>query len=439
MIAFRMIMHHVLPDCVLKRRLSEEDHSVQTLFFYGAHEPLRESIQIGRSRRQSHSLDALAHENATEAVAVFRVAVVYQISFPAQEAVGQVGAIARHLAHPAAVRMTSDSRDLHGAAGDIDEEQHVVCHQSSGREDLDSKEVCCRHAIQVRPQKCRPPHALISLRHRINAVFAKNVGDRATSDFMSQISQCPLDARVPPRWILESHAHNEIGDRAHDAPVKGDKIYHGALDNASGSAVVLEIARAFSRAPVRPRRSVLFALVTGEEVGLLGSDYFASNPTVARTSLVADINIDGAPMLWPLRDIVAVGAEHSTLARSVQQAVKRLHLETSPDPEPEQVIFIRSDQFSFVQQGIPALFLRGGRKSDDPNIKPKEIVENWLSTRYHQPQDDMQQPGLDFDSAAAFARVAYLCGLYVAEDSVRPQWNPGDFFGTTFAPTQSAR
>jgi hypothetical protein len=217
-------------------------------------------------------------------------------------------------------------------------------------------------------------------------------------------------------------------------PVNGDPIYNGALDNASGSSEVLEIARAFSRMPIRPRRSIVFVEVTAEEAGLLGSDYFASNPTIDRSSIVANINIDEDVMLWPLRDVVAFGAEHSTLEGVVERAARRLHLEASPDPMPEQVAFIRSDQYSFVRQGIPSLALGAGFKSDNPNIKPAEIFENWEETRYHQPQDDLRQPGLDFESAAAFTRVGFLCGLYVAQETERPRWNPGDFFGTAFAP-----
>ena len=216
-------------------------------------------------------------------------------------------------------------------------------------------------------------------------------------------------------------------------PVKGDSIYNGALDNASGTAEILEIARAFSRLPTRPRRSLLFIAVTGEEEGLLGSDYFASNPTVPRGSIVADINIDEDLMLWPLRDVVALGAEHSSLEAVVKRATARLKLGVGPDPAPEQVSFIRSDQYSFVRQGIPSIDLEAGFGSDNPNIKPAEISDRWDANFYHSPQDDMQQPGLDFESAAALTRAAFLCGWYVAEQTERPHWNPGDFFGAAYA------
>jgi hypothetical protein len=211
--------------------------------------------------------------------------------------------------------------------------------------------------------------------------------------------------------------------------VKGDSIYNGALDNASGSAILVEVARAFSGMKTRPRRSIVFLSVTGEEAGLLGSDYFAHYPTVGKSAVVANINMDEDLMLWPLRDIVAFGAEHSSLDAVVKKAAARLQLSESPDPMPEEVVFIRSDQYSFVKQGVPAIFPVPGFKSDDPKIKPEEIFKNWEQTRYHQPQDDMDQPGLDFDAAAKYARFVFLCGWLITEDSQRPTWNKGDFFG----------
>jgi hypothetical protein len=216
-------------------------------------------------------------------------------------------------------------------------------------------------------------------------------------------------------------------------PVKGDTIYNGALDNASGSAVLLEVARAFARMNPRPRRSMVFVAVTGEEKGLLGSDYFAHYPTVEKRSIVADVNMDEDLMLWPLKDMVAFGAEHSSLANVVKEAASRLDLSVSPDPMPQEVIFIRSDQYSFVKQGVPSIFLVPGFHSDDPNVNPEAIFKNWEETRYHQPQDDMNQPGLDFDAATKYARFVFLCGWNIAQQKDRPHWNGGDFFGEHYA------
>ena len=212
-------------------------------------------------------------------------------------------------------------------------------------------------------------------------------------------------------------------------PVKGDSIYNGALDNASGCAILLEVARAFSKMSPRPKRSILFMAVTGEEAGLLGSDYFAHYPTVSKDAIVANVNMDEDQMLWPLLDIIPFGAEHSTLDGVVKRAAERLHLSLSPDPMPEQVIFIRSDQYSFVKQGIPAVYPSPGLKSNDPKIDPTAIFKDWEATRYHQPQDDMQQPNLDFNQAVKYAQFAYLCGWLITQDPARPAWNAHDFFG----------
>jgi hypothetical protein len=225
--------------------------------------------------------------------------------------------------------------------------------------------------------------------------------------------------------VYSSHSdHLGIGQ-----PVNGDRIYNGALDNASGSALLVEIARAFTKRNPRPRRSLLFVSVTGEEAGLLGSDYFAHYPTVAKDAIVADVNMDEDQMLWPLEDVIAFGAEHSSLDAVVKKAAERAHLGVSPDPMPEETVFIRSDQYSFVKQGIPAVFPVPGFKSNDPKIDPAAIFKKWEVERYHEPGDDMEQPGLMFDEAAKYGRFVFLCGDLIADDAQRPVWNKGDFFG----------
>jgi hypothetical protein len=212
-------------------------------------------------------------------------------------------------------------------------------------------------------------------------------------------------------------------------PVNGHRIYNGALDNASGSACLLEIARAYSKMQPRPRRSILFVSVTAEEAGLLGSDYFAHYPTVAKDRLVANINIDGnLALLWPIEDIIARGSEHSTLGITVREAAARMSFDVSPDPFPELVFFIRSDQYSFVKQGIPSIFPSAGTKSSDPDIKPQQIISKWRRTTYHKPQDNMNQT-FDFESGAKYARYNFFLGYLVAQKTEKPAWNPGDFFG----------
>jgi hypothetical protein len=216
-------------------------------------------------------------------------------------------------------------------------------------------------------------------------------------------------------------------------PVNGDNVCHGALDNASGTAVVLEIARAFASLPKAPRRSVLFVFVTGEEMGLLGSDYFAENPTVPRKALVANLNIDEASGLYyAMKDVVPLGSEHSTLNKNLEDATKILGYTTSPDPFPEEVAFIRSDQYSFVLRGIPALDIIDGIHAEDPKIDGLAVMKKWMTTEYHTPLDNMDQK-LDYDSGAKCAQLNFLVGYSVAEQSAAPHWNKGDFFGAMFA------
>ncbi|HTM41419.1 MAG TPA: M28 family metallopeptidase [Terriglobales bacterium] len=221
-------------------------------------------------------------------------------------------------------------------------------------------------------------------------------------------------------------------------PADGDNICHGAFDNASGVAALLEVARAFTSLPRPPRRSVLFAFVTGEEKGLLGSDYFANNPTVPKQDIVSDVNIDSAPgLLYPLKDIVPLGVEHSSLNADVQQAAKMMGYQISPDPMPEEVFFIRSDQYSFVRQDIPAVDVTDGLQSSDPKLNGEKIIKTWMTTLYHTPKDNMNQP-FYYDSAAQCTRLNFLIGYDVAEQAQAPVWNRGDFFAQKFGKQASA-
>lgn len=214
-------------------------------------------------------------------------------------------------------------------------------------------------------------------------------------------------------------------------PMHGDAIYNGAHDNASGVAIVLEVARAYRALPTPPRRSVIFLFVTAEEWGLLGSDYFARNPTVPKSSLVANLSLDMPFLYHRLVDIVPYGAQHSTLADPVAKAAAHLGVGLAADPIPEQVLFIRSDHFSFIRQGIPALFIKSGFQTGDPSKDGSAINAGYRRDVYHKPNDDMSQP-FDFEAGAMHARLNFLIGWLVAQTETRPGWNPGDFFGQVF-------
>lgn len=213
-------------------------------------------------------------------------------------------------------------------------------------------------------------------------------------------------------------------------PIDGDAIYNGAVDNASGVAAVLAIARAFTELPNRPRRSILFFATTAEEAGLVGSDYFVNNPPPGIQELVAVFNIDGATlMLFPLQEVSGMGAVHSSLAQNLSAAAERLNLKMNPEPIP----LLGSDHYPFVRRGVPALWVIAGAATADPALDGRSLQRNWITTRLHTPQDDMHQP-LDFGAAALLSRLIFLTGYDVASQSERPTWNEGDFFGEMFRP-----
>ena len=214
-------------------------------------------------------------------------------------------------------------------------------------------------------------------------------------------------------------------------PINGDSIYNGAADDASGTAALLVIAKAFKSLPHAPARSIMFLAVTAEEKGLLGSDYFAHFPTVPIQSIAADINMDGASMFYAFKDIVPLGAPDSTLDAVVQRNAARLGLKVSPDPEPDQNYFIRADQYSFVRQGVPSVFISEGEEARDPKVNGKKFSADWIATRYHAPSDDMNQP-MDLDASVQFMQIDFLVGYDVAQEPKRPTWKPGDFFGESF-------
>ncbi len=212
----------------------------------------------------------------------------------------------------------------------------------------------------------------------------------------------------------------------------GDDIHNGAYDNAAGIAAMLEIARAMAGMETSPRRPVIFAAVTAEEKGLQGSSYFAKHPPVPTAQIVANLNLDMPYLAFPMGDIEAFGAEHSSLLGSVVRATEAMGLALTPDSKPEEVRFIRSDQFSFVEEGIPALAFHSGSNSSDPNIDGGAMLEDFLKNHYHRPSDDLDLP-FSAEGAERFVRAALLLGLFVAEEDVRPRWNEEDFFGEKFA------
>ncbi len=211
-----------------------------------------------------------------------------------------------------------------------------------------------------------------------------------------------------------------------------DRIHNGAYDNAAGVAAILEVARIVSGMQPAPRRSFLFVALTGEEKGLQGSSYFVSHPPVAIGSIVANINIDMPYLGHPIADVQGLGVEHSSLQGPLAQAAAITGLALTSDPRPELVRFIRSDQFSFVKAGVPALNLKPGTASSDPGVDGAAMDADFLESHYHHPSDDLDLP-YSPEGAGRYVRTALLLGLLVAEAGERPRWNAGDFFGERFA------
>jgi hypothetical protein len=216
-----------------------------------------------------------------------------------------------------------------------------------------------------------------------------------------------------------------------------DKINNGAMDNAAGMAILLETARMFSELAIKPKRSILFAVVTAEEKGLLGADYFARNPTRPLSSLVANVNLDMPVLLYPFADLIAFGANHSTLGGVVAAAAAKEGIALSDDPMPEQAIFTRSDHFTLVKQGVPAVFLMTGFTSKDPTQDGGKIWGSFFAKHYHKPSDDIasltkEYGPIRYDAGAVFADINFNIALDIANTPQRPLWKKESFFNKVF-------
>jgi Zn-dependent M28 family amino/carboxypeptidase len=220
--------------------------------------------------------------------------------------------------------------------------------------------------------------------------------------------------------VLTAHVdHIGIG-----RPVNGDSINNGAMDNASGTALLMDVARRLSRERIARARSVLFVVVTGEEHGLLGSRWFANHPTVPAGSVIADLNTDMFLPINPFKMLLVNGLEESNLADDARAVGAAQGVEVITDPEPEENRFVRSDQYSFILRGVPALSLKVGFGRDTPE---HARVKEFRAKRYHQPSDDLDQP-VDMQSAADFEQLYIALVNSVANRPTRPSWLPDSYF-----------
>lgn len=208
----------------------------------------------------------------------------------------------------------------------------------------------------------------------------------------------------------------------------GDRIYNGAMDNASGVAQVLAIGKAFKALPTPPRRSIMLLFVAAEEQGLLGSKYFAANPTVPPGKIAANINFDSANIWGRTKDVVLIGKGKSTLDAVVEDVARMQGRVVTGDPFPDRGSFYRSDQFSFAQIGVPAVYAKSGVDFiGKPAGWGQEQLEIYTREHYHQPSDELG-PDWNFEGMIEDAQLGFFVGLLVANADELPSWNPGDEF-----------
>jgi Zn-dependent M28 family amino/carboxypeptidase len=233
------------------------------------------------------------------------------------------------------------------------------------------------------------------------------------------------DPKLKEEYVIYTAHWDHMG---RDEKLKGDQIFNGALDNASGTAVLLEIAEAFTKLPTPPQRSILFLAVTAEEKGLLGAKYYAANPLYPLDRALANINMDGFNQWGRTKDIVIVGYGNSTLDDLFTEAAASKGRTIKPDAEPEKGFFYRSDHFEFAKQGVPALYTGEGTefigKPEGYGMKKRE---EYTANDYHKVSDEIK-PDWDLSGAVEDTQLLFQVGYRVAQSQRWPEWKPGTEF-----------
>ena len=263
-----------------------------------------------------------------------------------------------------------------------------------------------------------------TLKGSISGHYESNFEDIESYNVIGKIEGS--DAKLKNEYVIHSAHLDHVGV---GKPINGDSIYNGAHDNASGVACALEIARAYSKLSNKPKRSVVFAIMTAEELGLLGSGYFNALPTLPKQLIVADINTDMPTIMAPLESVAPLGAEHSSLLKVVEEAASYVGLNVEPDPDPSEGRFVRSDQYNFVKAGIPALHIKYGYKKTTLEKNLAEKVKVWREANYHKPSDEVNDTFV-WSAGRKYAQVNFLISYLIAQNPERPTWNKGDFFET---------
>jgi Peptidase family M28 len=261
------------------------------------------------------------------------------------------------------------------------------------------------------------PHFTLPAKLRARAAFKR-------SDVVSQNVVAVLrgsDPKLKDEYVVFTAHLDHLGI---GKPINGDAIYNGAMDNASGIAAMLDVAAMLKESGTKLHRSLLFVAVTGEEKGLLGSKFFAIAPTVDPGAIVANINTDMFLPIFPLKKLTIYGMDESDLGGEAAAAAESLGVEPQRDQDPKRNIFIRSDQYSFIRRGVPALALKVGFDKGSPE---EQVQKKWLTERYHAPSDDVAQP-VDKQAAGAFDVLVAKLLERVANREKRPRWKESSFF-----------
>jgi Zn-dependent M28 family amino/carboxypeptidase len=234
------------------------------------------------------------------------------------------------------------------------------------------------------------------------------------------------DPKLRDEVVVYTAHHDHLGIGTPDQ--EGDTIYNGAVDNASGTAEILAVAKAFAALPERPKRSILVLFVAAEEQGLLGSLYYSRHPTFAPGKIAANINLDSGNIFGRSEDVVYIGLGKSSLDEVVRTSAAKQDRTVVGDPFPDKGSFYRSDQLNFARIGVPAIYLHGGTKfRGRPEAWGKEKVEAWEAAHYHQASDELT-PDWNFEGMVEDARLVFAAGLQIANTDQLPAWNPGDEF-----------
>jgi Zn-dependent M28 family amino/carboxypeptidase len=256
----------------------------------------------------------------------------------------------------------------------------------------------------------------------VPTIRAKASVNKKMVDSANLVAELPgSDPKLKNEYVvLSAHLdHLGIGE-----PINGDRIYNGAMDNASGTAVLLDVIASLKKSRQKLKRSLLFVFVTGEEKGLLGSRYFTTHPTVKPGSMIANINIDMFLPIVPLKVLRVYGLAESDMGDMVRDVAQSLGVQVQPDPEPQRNSFIRSDQYNFIRHGIPALAMKVGFEQGSPQ---QALFKDWLTQRYHAPSDDLDQP-VDLAAAGKYEDIIHGLMIRLADDAGRPQWKQDSFF-----------